>query len=917
MGWFRRLRNTLPGSRVDETFDEEARFHLEQRTTELIDQGVPAEEAERLAARRLGHLTLARDQVRDADTLPWLRDFAQDLRYGWRQLRGSPGFAATAIAALAIGVGANTALFGIVDRLLLKTLPVEKPNELVLFNWLEGRKTMRFGMDGSRTTDAKSGRSTSTSFSYPTFLALGRANQALTNLFAFYPVDQFSVVFEGQAEIASGQYVSGNYYEGLGVKASIGRTIAPADDRLDAPPVTVITHDFWKRRFDLDARVIGQPIVINKTPFVIVGVTQPGFAGALEVAQSADFSLPFAAKQRLDGQDSDLERPAFLWVRVMGRLKPGVTREQAAANLTPALRQSTLDEWREAVAARGPRAPRDAARTLDDAPALRAESGAQGLMDLRRSYAQPLLVLMGSVVLVLVTACVNVANLLLSRGAARQKEIAMRLALGAGRGRLVRQLFTESMLMASLGSLAGLPLAMWGKKALLIWRPWGGEPLAMESTIDLRMLAFCIAAAVVTGLIFGIAPALRATRSDLTRITRQSAAASSMLTKSLVVAQVAISLVLLVAASLFAVTLRNLHGVDMGFNPNQLLLFRVQPQLNGYRPPEIAALYGRLIERIAAVPGVRSATLSRHGLLGFSHRSSSIRLDSAPASVDDGAEFNVVAPNFFETMEMPLLLGRTFDDRDSATAPKVAVVNQRFATKYFGGQAIGHRFWYGTDNTVPPIEIVGMTRDAKYTDLRSSIQPTVYVPFQQDVPGQANFEVRAAGDAAALLPSVREAVRGVDPNLPLFDVRSQAEQVQQSLAQETMFARLSMLLGSIALLLAAIGLYGTMSYAVVRRTTEIGVRMALGARRAAVIGMVLREAFIMATTGVAIGIPLALAASRLSRKVLDDILFGLGPNDPLAITSAAMILTLVVVLAGFLPARRASRVDPMVALRCE
>jgi predicted permease len=917
MGWFRRLRNTLPGARVEETFDEEARFHLEERIAELIDRGVPADEAERLAARRLGHLTLARDQVRDADTLPWLRDLAQDLRYGWRQLRGSPGFAATAIVALAIGVGANTALFGIVDRLLLKTLPVEKPHELALFNWLEGRKTMRFGMDGSRTTDAKSGRSTSTSFSYPTFLALGRANQTLTDVFAFYPVDQFSVVFEGHAEIASGQYVSGNYYQGLGAPASIGRTIAPADDRLDAPPVTVIAYDFWKRRFGLDARVIGKTIVINKAPFTIVGVTQAGFGGALEVAQSADVSLPFAAKQLLEGESSDLERPAFLWVRVMGRLKPGVSREQAAAHLNPVLQQSTLDEWRRAVAARGPRAPRDAMRTLDDTPVLRAESGAQGLMDLRRRYAQPLLVLMGSVVLVLLTACVNVANLLLSRGAARRKEIAMRLALGAGRGRLVRQLFTESLLIASIGSLAGLPVAMWGKHALLIWRPWGGEPLAMDSAIDLRMLAFCVAAAVVTGLIFGIAPALRATRSDLTRVTKPSAVASSILAKWLVVAQVAISLVLLVAASLFAVTLRNLHAVEMGFNPNQLLLFRVQPQLNGYRPPEIAALYTRLIERISAIPGVRSATLSRHGLLGFSHRSSNIRLDNAPASADEGAEINVVAPNFFETMEIPLLVGRTFDDRDAATAPKVAVVNQRFATKYYGGQAIGHRFWYGADTTGPAIEIVGMTRDAKYTDLRSSTQPTVYVPFQQDVPGQANFAVRVAGDAAALVPAVREAARAVDANLPLFELRSQADQAQQSLAQETMFARLSMLLGSIALLLAAIGLYGTMSYAVVRRTTEIGIRMALGARRTAVIGMVLREALIMAVTGVAIGIPMALAASRASRKVLDDILFGLGPNDPMAIASAGMILTLVVVLAGFLPARLASRVDPMVALRCE
>ena len=324
-----------------------------------------------------------------------------------------------------------------------------------------------------------------------------------------------------------------------------------------------------------------------------------------------------------------------------------------------------------------------------------------------------------------------------------------------------------------------------------------------------------------------------------------------------------------------------------------------------------------MLKRIEAVPRVRSATLSRHGLLGFSHRASNIRLATRPAAPDDGAEINVVAPNFFDTMEMRFLQGRTFDDRDGATAPKVAVVNQRFASKYFDGSPIGHRFWIGGEMTGLPIEIVGMTQDAKYTDLREPTHPTIYVPFQQDVPGQANFEVRVDGDALALVPAVRQAVRDVDPNLPMFDIKSQAEQAQESVAQEAMFARLSTVLGSIALLLVAIGLYGTMSYAVVRRTTEIGVRMALGARRTAVVGMVLREALIMAACGVAIGIPAALAASRLSRTVLNEILFGLGPNDPVAIVSASVVLVLVVVFAGYLPARRASRVDPMVALRCE
>jgi len=847
-----------------------------------------------------------------------LHDLAPDVRYGWRQLRRNPGFAATAVLALAVGIGANTALFSVIDQLLLRSLPVDRPGELVLFNWLEGRKGMRFGMDGARTMDAHTGRSTSTSFSYPSFLRLQRANDTLSDLFAFYPVQQLSVVFDGQAEIASGQFVSGNYYRGLGARAFVGRTIGTEDDRLDAPPVAVITHQYWKRRLDLDPGVIGRTVTVNNTPFTIVGVTARGFSGAVGVSESPDYTLPFAAKQLLEGRNSDLERPAFLWVRIMGRLKPGTTREQVAANLNPVLQQSMLEEWQQAVAARPAAVVRDPGRTLADASTLRVEPGGQGLMELRRRYARPLWLLMASVMLVLLTACVNVANLLLSRGAARQKEIAARLALGAGRGRLVRQLFTESLLMATLGSIVALPLAVWGKSLLLIWRPFGGEPLAVEGAVDLRMLAFCAAAAIATALLFGVVPALRATRADLTRVTRPSSGgASKLLAKSLVVAQVAISLVLLVAASLFVTTLRNLHAVNVGFNPDRLLLLRVQPQLNGYRPPEIAALYARMLERLEGVPRIRSATLSRHPLLGFSHRASNIRLDSPAASPDDSAEVNIVAANFFETMQIPLLLGRTFDDRDSAPTYKVAVVNQRFGSEYFNGNPIGRRFWFGAEPAGPPIEIVGMTGDAKYTDLREPTHPTIYVPFQQDIPGQANFAVRVDGDALSFVPAVRQAVHDVDPNLPLFDVKSQTDQAQETVAQETTFARLSTLLGSIALLLSAIGLYGTMSYAVERRTAEIGVRMALGAGRAAVVGMVLREAVVIAACGVAIGIPAALAASRAARRVLNEMLFGLGPNDPVAMLTAATILTIVVVMAGYLPARRASRVEPMTALRCE
>ncbi len=420
-----------------------------------------------------------------------------------------------------------------------------------------------------------------------------------------------------------------------------------------------------------------------------------------------------------------------------------------------------------------------------------------------------------------------------------------------------------------------------------------------------------------TGILFGLVPAMRATRIELVQATkRTTGAASAPLARVLVVAQVALSLVLLIAAGFFVGTLRNLHAVDKGFNADNLVLFRVQPQLNGYTLPEVSALYARMIERIEGIPGVRSATLSRHPLLALSRRSDGVTIEGAAESSAAGSLVNTVAPNYFQTMDVPVLLGRAFDDRDHADAPTVAIVNERFAVALLsGGNPIGHRLWLGNAGDRAPIEIVGMTRDAKYTDLRTPIGPTVYLPFAQDVPGQASFAVRTVGDALALAPAVRRAVRDLDATLPLFEVRSQTDQIQESLARETMFARFSTLLGLIAVILAAIGLYGTMAYAVVQRTPEIGLRMALGAQRTTVVEMVVRQALLMAVIGVAIGIPLAVGATRAARTVLTQILFGLEPYDPLVMGGAAAVLMLVATLAAFLPARTASKVDPVIALQ--
>ncbi len=645
-------------------------------------------------------------------------------------------------------------------------------------------------------------------------------------------------------------------------------------------------------------------------------MTPEGFAGALDVTQSPDLTLPFAVEPLLGGQRSDLVRPAFLWVRMMGRLRQGLSREQVVADLTPVMQQAMLEEWHQALTS-GSRAALDSTRTMEDASTLRAEPGGQGLMDSRRRYAQPLLVLMGCAALVLIIACVNVANLLLSRGAARQREIATRLSLGAARGRLVRQLCTESLLVAVLGAAVGLVLASWAAGMLAVWRPWGGSAV-LEGGLDWRVFGFCGGIALATGVLCGLVPAIPATRTELGQATKRTTGVTSRLAPTLVAAQIALSFVLLVAAGLFAGTLRNLHAVDKGFNADSLLIFRVQPQLNGYAPPEIAALYTRMIERIEAIPGVSSATLSRHPLLGFSRRADSVTIEGVTTATGAGAEVNVVAPGFFDTMEIPLLLGRRFEDRDNAAAPKVAVVNEQFAAAYLAGATpIGHRLWFGDAAGSTPIEIVGMTRNAKYTDLRSPASPTVYVPFQQDIPGQVTFAVRTVGEAMAVAPAVRNAVRELDAMLPLFDIRSQAEQVEQSLARETMFARLSTLFGLIAVLLAGIGLYGTMAYAVAQRTAEIGLRMALGARRATVVDMVVRQALVLAAIGVAVGAALSFGATRLAGTVLDGMLFGLEQHDPLVLGGAAAFLALVAIAAALVPARAAARVDPLIALRHE
>lgn len=844
----------------------------------------------------------------------------QDLRYAGRMLLKSKTFTAVAVLSLGLGIGANTALFSLVDAVLLKTLPVKNPNELVLFNWLSGPRGLSRGLMGSVQTDPSNGMRTSTSFSYLAFERFRDNNETLADVFAFAPIFQLNANVNGQPEIANGQFVSGGYYDGLGVRRVIGRTITADDDKAGASPVVVITHRYWQRRFAEDPEAVGKTLSINNVPFTIIGITPPEFSGASEIGWSPDLSMPFSAQPQVSPHESDLDGAWFWWLQIMGRLNPGVTAEQVAASFEPVFQQSAQEGWAAALARFPPRtqsqnpAPRDV-------PKLRAASGSQGLTDLRAAYAQPLKILMGIVGLVLLIACANVANLQLARAATRQKEIAVRLAIGASRWRLIRQLLTESLLLAFLGGAVGVLFANWGKDLLLVLRPWGGGELALNLKLDLRVLGFTIAVSLLTGLVFGLAPALRATRVDLTPALKDNArnlagGSRSILTKSLIVVQVAMSLVLLVGAGLFVRTLSNLQNVDAGFNRENLLLFSVDPGLNGYDRPRMGQLYGRITERLEAVPGVRSATVSLIPLLSGQGQTRTISVQGYAAQPEEehDAKVNIVGGHFFDTLEMPILLGRGLSSGDGETSPRVGVVNQTMARKYFGDEnPLGKRFGFGGPETSGQIEIIGVARDAKYTGLRAQTEPTVYIPYQQGIPRHATFIVRTGGDPSAMTGSIREAVHEVDDNLPLSDVKTQVRQVGESLAQEQLFATLSSFFGVLALLLACVGLYGVMSYGVARRTNEIGIRMALGASGSRVTKMIMRETMAVVGIGLVIGLGAAMAVTRL----IASMLFGLAPRDPMTITFAVLLMIGVTAMAGYLPARRAARVDPMVALRYE
>jgi predicted permease len=908
MSWWRRL---LRGSRMDQELDAELRFHFELQVAAKVRSGMPEEEARRSCRLEFGGLTQIKEDCREARGAKFVEHIAQDVRYAMRMFGRTPGFTLVVVMTLALGIGANTAVFSLINAVLLRMLPVKDPQQLVHFRKLQ----------------PESGQNDY--FSYPEVELFPHETRAFSGVFAFASLGGVNIEVNGHGEIANGQVVSGNYFSTLGVPAILGRTIDPADDRLaGGSSVAVISYGYWRGRLAGNPAVVGTKIIVNNYPFTIIGVTPPEFFG-LEPGEPIDVSVPLRmiaplrpgyamTGTRYDVLRSPI-RPAFL---IMGRLRPGVTATTAAARMEPLFRDAMNDEATDLAGT-----PLDSPRNLEmhRQARLQLTAGGQGLANLRERFSKPLWILMAAVGLLLLIACANVATLLLARAQFRKHEMAARLVLGARRLRLMQQLITESVLLALAGGVLGIVLAFWASGSLMALMRHMGSPIVLSVRPDLRVLGFTLAISVLTAILFGLIPAWQLVRTDMpsglvpNMHGAGKSAGRSHTTRALIALQVAASLVLMVGAGLLVRSLQNLKNFYPGFGTDNVLLFDVNARLLGYTVAQTNTLYRRLVDQIDALPGIRRTSFSIAPPLsgdlccvvptieGYQPPS------GAPPRM---VGINLLGPHYFNALGTPVLLGRDFTSEDGAGTPKVAIINKRMAHETFGdtnpiGRRLGIPTWAGDKSWY---SIVGVVADAKSEDLREAARPMVYVPTEQTVvPAGVTFEVRTARDASAEAPAVLQAAAQVDGRLSLSGMKTLNDQIDDSLVQERLVASLATLFGILAVLLASVGLYGVMAYTVSRKTNEIGIRMALGSGRIQIAGLVLREALLMVLAGLVLGIPAAMATAHLMRSQL----YGLGPNDPMTMLFAVSVMTGVAVLACYPPAARAMRVDPMVALRYE
>jgi predicted permease len=831
----------------------------------------------------------------------------QDIRYGVRMLLKRPGFTLIAVLSLALGIGANTAIFSLLDAVLLRTLPVREPQKLVLFG--NGKDQGVTNSFPDESVDL---------FSYPFY----RKVEQRSDLFAGV-AGQMSIIWtvhgfvnaSSEIEKMQVQLVTGNYFPVLSVNASLGRVLTEADDQTQGGhPVAVVSYAWWQRRLGADPSAIGKTITIDNVAYTIVGVAPKEFFGAT-VGTVPDLWVPLAMEKQMppvhfDGRTDD----AFQSLNLIARLRDDVSADQASAGVNLLFKQwlGTVDS----------KLPADKKQQNIQNAKIELTPMSRGLSTLREQFSLSLKVLMGVVALVLLIASANVANLLLAHGAARSREFAVRMAVGAGRLRLVRQLFTESALLALIGGFVGVLLAWWGSRLLLVMASDGPDALPVDVTPNLRILGFTFGVSALCAIGFGIAPALRASRTEPnTSLKAGKSAASTLLRsplgKTFVVAQVALSLLLLIAAGLFVRTLINLQNIPSGFNQENAVLMQVDTSATGYKgdDPKLPALLNEVEENVKAVPGVQAASFAFIVFnQGFWTSVAHSRGDNLPEGQSRSLRNNIVGPDFFTVMGIPFVQGRTFGPQDTAKSQKVAVVSESMARKFFpDGSPIGKRFGLGRPETPEDIEVIGVVKDAKYGNLKEEFRPMAFYPHSQKPDMLGNFVVRFSGPASTVVPQIRQVITQTNRNLPVDDVVSLSEHIGRSLVQQKLVARLASFFGLLALLLASVGLYGVMSYGVARRTNEIGIRMALGARGRSVLWLVLREALVLVVIGLVIG----LIAATMVTKTAASLLYELKPNDPLTIALATLLLATVAVLAGYFPARRAARVDPMIALREE
>jgi putative ABC transport system permease protein len=901
--YFRRFLNPFRKSRHDRELHDELDAHLQLHIEDNLRAGLSHEQARRQALLSLGGLEQTKESVRDQRSLPLLESLLQDARFAARLLRKSPAFTAIAVLTLALGIGANTAIFSVMRQVLLLRLPVWHPEQLVLL-YSPGPR------DGHVSSDEGDG---SESFSYAMYLNLRDQNTVFSGLAAKadFPV---SISVRGETERAEAELVSGNYFSTLGVRPVLGRLFDPSDSAAPgASPVVLLAYPYWQNRFGGDPSILNQSILVNNQSMTVVGVSQPGFDG-IQPGLLSDVYIPITMKPVVAPNSEDNHHRGLMnhndyWAKLIGRLKPGLSRKQATIGLLPTYRALLANEVPLNSGLNAQEKKQFAERQI----ILR--DGSRGRPILEQHLRPKILTLMGMVALVLLITCANVAGLLIARGAARQKEISIRLSLGASRGRLIRQLILESCSLSFLGAFLGLFFAHWIAGAVV----HGAMEEGLSADLNLPVLLFTLIVALLCGIFFGVAPALSATRVQLASTLKEQAGSPTPAVshahfrKVLVVGQFALTLLLVTGAWGFVRSLYNLKNVDLGFQPDHVLQFSIAPALNGYDQARSLSLYSQLEEKLAALPGVHSLSGAEVTLIDNQSRSSNITLEGFNDTPD--VQYNCIGTAYFSNLRIPLVRGREFSLADNENSPKVAVVNEALAKKYFrDGQGLGKRMRFGGHSGPLDIEIVGVVRNSHHDDIDEDPRPFVYVPYRQrNTLNSLTYYVRSSTDPVALIGSVRSTLAELDATLPIYDVRSFEEQIDQRLSSRRLLAVLALSFGALAALLAALGIYALLAYTVAQRTREIGVRMALGAEPKRVTWMVLREVTRLTVFGILLGIPLAYAAG----KFIDSLLYGVRSFGVSSSAIALLTLTAVAGFASYIPARRASRVDPIIALRYE